>query len=111
MTTMSTLAGRSWRLLTIAQPFKAGLNDRHKVRVPTGTKETRFCRPSPDWNGRSIVSTPLKRWAILILLSHASVSYAQNFHEIAPPVDYSFVPTWAIFLASFIGLCLIGLIV
>src|SRR5260370_4912593 len=35
----------------------------------------------------------------------------QQFHEIAPPVDYSFVPTWAIFLASFVGLCLIGLIV
>ena len=35
----------------------------------------------------------------------------QSFHEIAPPVDYSFVPTWAIFLASFVGLCLIGLIV
>jgi Domain of unknown function (DUF4381) len=34
----------------------------------------------------------------------------QNFHEIAPPVDYSFVPTWAIFLASFAGLCLISLI-
>src|ERR1700730_14916372 len=35
----------------------------------------------------------------------------QQFHEIAPPIDYSFVPTWAIFLASFFGLCLIGLIV
>src|SRR3984893_3029288 len=35
----------------------------------------------------------------------------QNFHEIAPPVDYSFVPAWAIFLASFVGLSLIGLIV
>jgi hypothetical protein len=35
----------------------------------------------------------------------------QQFHEIAPPVDYSFVPTWVIFLASFVGLCLIGLIV
>ncbi len=35
----------------------------------------------------------------------------QNFHEIAPPVDYSFIPTWAIFLASFVGLCLVGLIV
>ena len=35
----------------------------------------------------------------------------QNFHEIAPPVDYSFIPTWAIFLASFVGLSLIGLIV
>jgi len=35
----------------------------------------------------------------------------QQFHEIAPPVDYSFIPTWLIFLASFVGLSLIGLIV
>lgn len=40
-----------------------------------------------------------------------SIFAAQNFHEIAPPVDYSFVPTWAIFVASFVGLCSIGLIV
>lgn len=36
---------------------------------------------------------------------------AQDFHEIAPPVDYSFVPTWLIFVASFIILSLIGLVV
>jgi uncharacterized protein DUF4381 len=35
----------------------------------------------------------------------------QNFREIAPPVDYSFVPTWAIFLASFVALSLVGLTV
>jgi len=35
----------------------------------------------------------------------------QQFHEIAPPIDYSFVPPWVIFLASFVGLCLAGLIV
>jgi len=35
----------------------------------------------------------------------------QNFHEIAPPVDYSFVPTWAIFVGSFVVLSLVGLIV
>ena len=35
----------------------------------------------------------------------------QNFHEIAPPVDYSFIPVWAVFLGSFVGLCLLGLIV
>jgi hypothetical protein len=41
-----------------------------------------------------------------------SIFFAQQpFHEIAPPVDYSFVPTWAIFLASFIGLCVVGLLV
>ena len=35
----------------------------------------------------------------------------QNFHEIAPPVNYSFVPTWAIFLGSFVTLCLVGFII
>src|SRR5437879_9687546 len=35
----------------------------------------------------------------------------QQFHEIVPPVDYSFFPAWAIFLASFVGLCLVGLII
>lgn len=35
----------------------------------------------------------------------------QQYHEIAPPVDYSFLPTWVIFAASFVVLCLIGLIV
>src|SRR5690242_3734603 len=35
----------------------------------------------------------------------------QQFHEIAPPVDYSFVPTWLIFVASFVALSLIGLVV
>jgi hypothetical protein len=36
---------------------------------------------------------------------------AQDFHEIAPPVDYSFVPTWLIFVGSFAVISLIGLIV
>jgi Domain of unknown function (DUF4381) len=35
----------------------------------------------------------------------------QDFHEIAPPVDYSLIPTWLIFLGSFAGLSLIGLII
>jgi Domain of unknown function (DUF4381) len=36
---------------------------------------------------------------------------AENFHEIAPPVNYSFIPTWAVFLASFVVLSVIGLII
>jgi len=36
---------------------------------------------------------------------------AENFHEIAPPVDYSFIPTWAVFLASFVVLSVFGLII
>jgi hypothetical protein len=38
-----------------------------------------------------------------------SIFLVQEFHEIAPPVDYSLVPTWVIFLATFGGLCLVGL--
>jgi hypothetical protein len=36
---------------------------------------------------------------------------AQEFHDIAPPVDYSLVPPWVIFCAAFLGLTLIGLLV
>lgn len=36
---------------------------------------------------------------------------AQEFHDIAPPVDYSLIPTWVIFLATFFVLAIIGLIV
>lgn len=36
---------------------------------------------------------------------------AQNFREIAPPVDYSFLPTWLIFVGSFVVISLIGLVV
>jgi uncharacterized protein DUF4381 len=36
---------------------------------------------------------------------------AQDFHEIAPPVDYSFVPTWLIFVGSFVVISLIGLVI
>jgi hypothetical protein len=35
----------------------------------------------------------------------------QQFHDIAPPVDYSLVPVWLIFVVAFAGLCLIGLLV
>jgi hypothetical protein len=33
---------------------------------------------------------------------------AEEFHDIAPPVDYSLIPTWAVFLAAFTALSLIG---
>jgi len=35
---------------------------------------------------------------------------AQEFHDIAPPVDYSLIPTWVIFAATFLGLVGCGLI-
>ncbi len=36
---------------------------------------------------------------------------AQELHDIAPPVDYSLVPLWAIFAAAFVGLSILGLII
>src|SRR5437867_7539114 len=40
-----------------------------------------------------------------------SIFLAQEFHDIAPPVDYSLIPPWAIFVATFAGLSLLGLVV
>jgi hypothetical protein len=35
---------------------------------------------------------------------------AGEFHDIAPPVDYSLVPPWLIFVISFVALSLLGLV-
>lgn len=40
-----------------------------------------------------------------------SILLVQEFHEIAPPVDYSLIPTWVIFVGTFLALTLIGMIV
>jgi len=39
------------------------------------------------------------------------IFFAEEFHDIAPPVDYSLWPTWVVFSAVFVALTLIGLIV
>ena len=36
------------------------------------------------------------------------VFLAQEFHDIAPPVNYSLIPTWVIFVATLLCLSLIG---
>jgi hypothetical protein len=36
---------------------------------------------------------------------------AEEFHDIAPPVDYSLIPPWLIFLGAFVSLTVIGLLV
>jgi hypothetical protein len=36
---------------------------------------------------------------------------AQEFHDIAPPVDYSLIPAWVIFVACAVALSLIGLVI
>ncbi len=44
------------------------------------------------------------------LLAYATF-LAQEFHDISPPVDYSLLPTWVIFLAAFVTLAFLGLLV
>jgi hypothetical protein len=39
-----------------------------------------------------------------------SIFAAEEFHDIAPPVDYSLVPPWVIFVGTFVGLALLGLV-
>jgi Domain of unknown function (DUF4381) len=40
-----------------------------------------------------------------------SVLAAEEFHDIAPPVDYSLIPPWLIFVGTFFALAIIGLAV
>src|SRR6266480_5300632 len=36
---------------------------------------------------------------------------AQEFHDIAPPLDYSLIPPWLVFVIVFVALSLLGLVV
>jgi len=40
-----------------------------------------------------------------------SIFLAQQFHDIAPPVDYSLIPRWVVFVGTFLTLTIIGSIV
>src|SRR5438552_4966710 len=53
----------------------------------------------------SPATTPLLHYSIIPLL------LAEEFHDIAPPVDYSLLSPWLIFLGVFVLLTTIGLIV
>ena len=39
-----------------------------------------------------------------------SIFLAEEFHDIAPPVDYSLIPPWLIFVGVFVSLTIIGLL-
>jgi Domain of unknown function (DUF4381) len=52
-------------------------------------------------------NTPLLHYSI----TPALVVAADEFHDIAPPVDYSLVPPWVVFVIAFVVLSLIGLVV
>jgi Domain of unknown function (DUF4381) len=55
----------------------------------------------------SLANTPLLHYSntpALLLL-------AEEFHDIAPPVDYSLIPPWLVFVITFLILSLLGLVV
>src|SRR5438128_7473829 len=53
----------------------------------------------------SPATTPLLQYSLTPLL------LAEEFHDIAPPIDYSLISPWLIFLGVFVLLTTIGLIV
>jgi hypothetical protein len=57
---------------------------------------------------KSPAGGPLLRYSITPVLL---VLAAEEFHDIAPPVDYSLIPPWLIFLGVFVLLTAIGLLV
>jgi hypothetical protein len=53
-------------------------------------------------NSRS--NTPILQYSITPVL----LVLAEQFHDIAPPVDYSLIPPWLVFVVAFVALSLIG---
>jgi hypothetical protein len=51
--------------------------------------------------------TPILQYSITPVL----FVLADEFHDIAPPVDYSLIPPWLVFVIAFVVLSLIGLVV
>src|SRR5204863_168895 len=46
-----------------------------------------------------------------IVTRRAVVFFISDFHDIAPPIDYSLIPPWMIFAGAFLALTIVGLIV
>jgi hypothetical protein len=72
--------------------------------------ETRFFRPLRDSTARPIVSPALNRRAFAYFIDGLFLFLAQGSRDIVPPVDYSLVPAWVIFVAAFGGLTVLGLL-
>lgn len=48
---------------------------------------------------------------LLYSISRAFPLLAEELHDIAPPVDYSLIPPWLVFVIAFVVLSLLGLLV
>jgi Domain of unknown function (DUF4381) len=52
-----------------------------------------------------------KKTTLHYSIAPASLVLADEFHDIAPPVDYSLLPPWLVFVIAFVVLSLLGLVV
>jgi hypothetical protein len=52
-------------------------------------------------------NTPILHYSV----APALLVLADEFHDIAPPVDYSLIPPWLVFVIAFVVLSLLGLVV
>jgi hypothetical protein len=79
-----------------------------RVQSDVILSEAQRSRRIPRWNHWAVSrgsSTSLGMTAFMSILA------TEELHDIAPPVDYSLLPPWVIFVATFCGLALVGLIV
>lgn len=81
-----------------------------QLRSSSSCPEVEFCRPCQDSGAISIPKPAPKRWAVLDPIVGLSIIAAEEFHDIVPPVDYSLIPPWLIFLGVFVSLTIIALI-
>jgi hypothetical protein len=81
-----------------------------------------ICRRSVRFFDNASGELGFDEWSIEMNLSfatpllHDSITpvffiLAEEFHDIAPPVDYSLIPPWLVFVAVFVALSVLGLIV
>jgi hypothetical protein len=57
------------------------------------------------------MNSPLRKPLFHYSITPALFVVAEEFHDIAPPVDYSLIPPWLVFVIAFLVLSLIGLVV
>jgi hypothetical protein len=60
---------------------------------------------------RDKVNSPFKKPLLYYSMTPALFVLAEEFHDITPPVDYSLIPPWLVFVFAFAVLSLLGLVV
>jgi hypothetical protein len=62
-----------------------------------------------SWSNQ--VNSPRRSPLLHFSITPVCLIVAEEFHDIAPPVDYSLIPPWLVFVIAFVALSLLGLVV